>query len=63
MTSSMMLLAASGVMTPVVTDDMAYLGSYAYAMRVVADTATRVGKPVYGDHIRARAYHLRTLAR
>ena len=61
--SSWLRTAACGIITPVLTDDMAYLGHYGYALRIIGATAERVGNERYADHLRAKAYHLRTLAR
>lgn len=61
--SSWLRTAAVAVMTPVLTDDPTYLAQYAYALRVVASAAHRCERPRYADHLRAKAYHLRTLAR
>lgn len=63
MKSSILRTALVAKMEPVLTDDFAYLGQYAYALRVVAGTADNIGKARYADAQRARAYHLRTLAR
>lgn len=50
------------LMSPVLTSDPKYLHHYAYALRVSADTAERLGHPAMALRYRTRAYYLRTLA-
>jgi hypothetical protein len=59
----MLSTAAVAVMNPVLTDRAEYLHHYAYALNLWAHKAEGVGKTVYAQRLRRRAYYLRTLAR
>lgn len=63
MASKMLSTVIVANMTPVLTDDPAYLHHYAYALNIWADVWEAKGCPLMANEYRRRAYHMRTLAR